>query len=241
MTGVLDLLADTARSVALAVTPLALLFLLFQALFLRLPATEVSRVLAGTLLAALGLLLFLAGASLAFLPFGRLIGESLAKLPSPWLMLAVGLVLGFVTAWGEPSVRILADEVEDVSGGSIRRRVVLVAICAGVAVSVGLGLTRIGAGVDLLHVVLPGYAAVLVLMALSERTFVGIAADAGGVATGPLANSFLLALALGVASGLGKDPLVHGFGLVALIALAPVLSVMMLGLLIRSKWPARRS
>lgn len=235
-----DLLAATAGSVVLAVAPLAFLFLVFQVLFLRLPVAEVSRILAGTLVAAVGLFLFLLGVSLAFLPFGRLIGEAVATLTPTWLVVPFGLALGFVTTWGEPAVRILAGEVEDASSGSIHRGLVLIAISAGVAVSVGLGLLRIGYGIPLVYLLVPGYALVLVIMGFSDKAFVAIAADAGGVATGPLANSFLLALALGASAGMGGDPLVHGFGLVALIALAPILSVMTLGLLIRRKALPRR-
>jgi hypothetical protein len=229
-------LGGTARSVVVAVLPLAVLFLIFQALFLRLPVREVARILKGTLLAAAGLFLFLLGVSVAFLPFGRLIGEALGSLTPTWLIVPFGIVLGFVTTWGEPSVRILAHEVEVASSGAIRRTLVLLAVCAGVAVSVGVGLLRIAWDIPLLYLLVPGYGIVLAIMWFSEREFVAIAFDAGGVATGPLANSFLLALALGTSAAMGgQDPLVQGLGLVALIALAPVLSVVALGLLMRRK------
>lgn len=243
MTGLalLDLLADTARSVVVAVVPLVLVFLVFQALLLKLPAREVARILQGTLLAALGLFLFLLGVSLAFLPFGQIIGQAMAGLPHPAWMVLIGLVLGFVTTWGEPAVRILAGEVEDASGGSIHRSMVLVTICVGVAVSVGLGMLRIALQIPVSHLLVPGYALALVLMWFSDKAFVAIGADAGGVATGPLANSFLLALALGVAAASDRaDPLLDGLGLVALIALTPILSVMLLGLAIRWRMPPQR-
>lgn len=236
--GLLGLIADTAHSVVIAVAPLALLFLVFQALLLKLPSREVASILGGTLLAAAGLFLFLTGVSLAFLPFGTLIGRAVATLPHPALMLAVGLVLGFVTTWGEPAVRILAGEVEATSGGSIHRTMVVVTICIGVAVSVGVGMLRIVYDIPIGALLVPGYALALLLMRFSDKAFVAIAADAGGVATGPLANSFLLALALGVASATDEaQPLLQGLGLVALIALAPLLSVMALGLVIR--WRTR--
>ncbi|MCC7178848.1 MAG: DUF1538 domain-containing protein [Acidobacteria bacterium] len=209
----------------------------FQLLFLRLPAQEVSRTLTGTLVASVGLFLFLLGITIGFLPFGRAIGEALGSLSRQWLLVPFGLLLGFVTTWGEPAVRVLADQVEDASSGSIRRTVVLYAICLGVAVAVGTGLLRIGYGVPLLWLLVPGYGLAIPLMWFSDRRFVSIAVDAGGVATGPLANSFLLALALGAASAMGQDPLLHGLGLVALIALAPILSVMLLGVLVRRNAP----
>ena len=232
----LDTVVDTAWSVALAVTPLAVFFLVFQLLFLRLPKIEVSRILIGSLLAAAGLFLFLLGVSIGFLPFGRVIGEALGSLPHTWLLVPFGVVLGFVTTWGEPSVRILASQVEDASTGSIRQSLVLYAVCIGVALSVGAGMLRITYGIPLLYLLAPGYGLILALLWLSEKAFVSIAIDAGGVATGPLANTFLLALAFGVSASMGdQDPLVHGLGLVSLIAVAPVVSVMVLGLLVRWK------
>ena len=235
----LELLKNTASSVALAVLPLALIFLIFQLLFLRLPKRTVSSILIGTLLASAGLFLFLVGVSIGFLPAGRFIGEALGSLPHKWLLLPFGALLGFVTTWGEPAVRILADQVEEASSGFLRRSVVLWAICLGVASSVGFGMLRIVYEVPLLYLLVPGYGLVVALMWLSDREFVSVAVDAGGVATGPLANSFLLALALGASATSGqKDMLADGLGLVSLIALAPILSVMALGLLVR--WKERR-
>jgi hypothetical protein len=232
----LEHLGDTTWSVILAVLPLAVLFMLFQVLFLQLPVREVTRILIGTLVASLGLFLFLLGVSIGFLPFGRAIGEAFGALPHKWLAVPFGIVLGFVTTWGEPAVRILANQVEEASSGSIRRSLVLVTVCAGVALWVGIGMLRISYGIPLAYLVVPGYGLVLAIMWFSEKEFVGIAVDAGGVATGPLANTFLLALAFGAASASGsEDPLIHGLGLVALIALAPVMSLMTLGLIIRRK------
>jgi hypothetical protein len=228
--------AGTASSVASAVLPLAACFILFQLLFLKLPRTEVMRILTGTALAAFGLFLFLVGVGIGFMPFGRAVGEALGSLQAKWLLLPFGALLGFVTTWGEPAVRVLADQVEQASSGSIRRLLVVTCVCTGVAVAVGLGMLRIGYEVPLLWFLVPGYGIVLCMMWLSETQFVSIAIDAGGVATGPLANTFLLALALGASSAMGgQNPLVHGLGLVALIALAPVISVMVLGVLMRCK------
>lgn len=220
----------------MAVLPLAILFMLFQIFLLGLPRRDVRKILTGTLLAAAGLFLFLLGVEIGFMPFGRAIGEALGSLPQKWLLLPAGLFLGFFTTWGEPAVRILADQVDDASNGSIRRSLVLYAICIGVSVFVGLGMLRIGYEISLLHLLVPGYALVIIIMWLSDKDFVAIAVDAGGVATGPLANTFLLALALGTSASMGnQDPMVHGLGFVALIALAPIVSVMTLGLLIRWK------
>ena len=223
-----------ARSVMLAVGPLAVLFLVFQIFLLRLPRRHVVDILLGTAISAAGLFLFLLGVEVGFLPFGRAIGEAVGALNQAWLSVVAGLLLGFVITWGEPAVRILADQVEDASNASIRKSMVLYAICAGVALCVGLGMLRISYGIPLMYILGPGYGLAIVLVWFSDKDFLSIAVDAGGVATGPLANTFLLALALGASASMAdQEPILHGFGLVALIALAPIISVMMLGLLIR--------
>jgi hypothetical protein len=227
---------DTFFSVMEAVLPLVIFFIIFQKLMLKLPRSYVLNILKGTFLASVGLLLFLQGVSISFLPFGRIIGEALGTLSYKWHLAPIGFILGFLTTWSEPSVRILADQVEKASSGSIRRSTVLFSICLGVAFIVGLGMLRIGYGIPLLYLLLPGYAVVIVIMWFSDQEFLAVAVDAGGVATGPMANTFLLALALGVSASMGgRDPVLHGLGFVALIALAPILSVMTLGFIFRSK------
>lgn len=229
-------IAETAVSVAEAIGPLAALFVVFQILVLKLPRRKVKDILLGTALAAVGLFLFLLGVGIGFLPFGRAIGEAMGALREPWLMAMVGLFLGFFTTWGEPSVRILADQVEEASNGSISGTMVLYTVCLGVAVWVALGMIRIVYGLPLLYLLLPGYTLALLMMWLCDKDFVSIAIDAGGVATGPLANTFLLALALGASSAmLDQDPITDGLGFVALIALAPIISVMLLGLIVRKR------
>jgi hypothetical protein len=234
-------LVSTGFSVLVAILPISVVFVVFQVWLLKLPKAEVVRIVTGTVMASLGLFLFLLGVSIGFMPFGRSIGVAFGSLSQKWLVVSFGLLLGFVTTWGEPAVRILADQVDEASGGSIRQRLVMIAICSGVAVAVALGLFRISHGIPILWLLVPGYVIVIAAIWLSNREFVSIAVDAGGVATGPLANTFLLALALGASSVMvGQDPLVQGLGLVALIALAPMISVMLLGMLVRWKMRGRK-
>ncbi len=235
----INILADvesTLLSVAAAVLPLLFLFVLFQLLVLKLPRRSVAGILYGAMLASAGLLLFLQGVHVGFLPFGRFMGEALGTMPQRWLLLPIGFLLGFLTAWGEPSVRILADQVEEASSGSIRQSTVLYGICTGVAFIVDLGMLRIIYAIPLLSILIPGYLLVLALIWFSDKDFVSIAIDAGGVATGPLANTFLLALAFGISFSMGDhDPILHGLGLVALIALSPIISVLVLGFILNIK------
>ncbi len=227
---------NTVWSVVLAVLPLVALFAVFQVFMLKLRRAYVINILKGTALASIGLILFLQGVHIGLLPFGRIIGTSLAALPYKWTLVLFGIVLGFVTTWGEPAVRILSDQVEEASGGSIRQQTVLFSICCGVALAVATGILRIVYGIPLLYIVIPGYLLMMVLMWFSSSEFVSVAVDAGGVATGPIANTFLLSLALGLSSSIeGQDSIVSGLGLVALIALAPIISVILLGLIVKFK------
>lgn len=236
----LENLADTAASVAQAILPLVVLFVVFQLFLLRLPRGKVREILFGTALAAAGLFLFLLGVGIGFLPFGRAMGAAIGAIGEPWPILLIGLLLGFVTAWGEPSVRILADQVEGASNGSVPGRLVLYAVCIGVAVWAALGLLRVVYGIPLLHLLLPGYLLAIVLIWLCDRDFVAIAIDAGGVATGPLANTFLLALAFGASSAIAdRHPIADGLGFISAVSLAPIISVTALGLLVRRKTNAK--
>jgi hypothetical protein len=232
-TGWLQDMADLAAGVLVAVLPLMTLFLVFQLLVLRLPRKQVRDILIGTAIAGVGLYLFLLGVQIAFLPFGQIIGERLGALSSPWVMAGLGALLGLTTAWGEPAVRVLADQVEEASHGTIKGRLVLYSISLGVAVWVAIGMLRISYGIPLTWPVVPGYGLAIVMVLICDRKFLGIAIDAGGVATGPLANTFLLAVALGAAQATGQNPLIVGLGFVALIALAPILSVLLLGLVVQ--------
>lgn len=236
MSGVFTGAQDTILSVVQAVLPLVVLFIIFQVLWLKLPRNYVTNVLKGTLIAALGLLLFLQGVRVGFMPFGQLIGEALGSLPQKWLLAPFGFVLGLLTTWGEPSVRILADQVEEASGGTIPQTTVVLTISIGVGLVVGLGTLRIAFGIPLTYIVVPGYILSIVIMFFADKEFVAIAVDSSGVATGPMANTFLLALGLGIASAIeGADPLTSGLGLMGLIALAPIISIMILGFFFRLK------
>lgn len=228
--------SETLQSVLEAVVPLVTIFLIFQLLWLKLPRAYVFNILKGTFLAACGLLLFMQGVRISFLPFGQLIGEALGDLSQKWFLIPFGFIFGLVTTWSEPSVRILADQVEEASSGSIPQTTVLLTNCLGVGVAVSLGFVRIAFDIPLLYLLVPGYLIAILIMSFSDKEFVAIAIDAGGVATGPMANTFLLAMGLGISSSIEDcDPLIHGLGLMALIALAPIVSIMVLGFYFKIK------
>jgi hypothetical protein len=228
--------SDIALDVVQAIVPLIFLFILFQFLFLKMPRSYVLNLLKGTAIAVVGLILFLQGVRIGFLPVGTALGETLGGFTAKWVLVPVGFALGFLATFGEPAVRILTSQVEQASSGYLRKNLVLYTISLGVACLVAVGMAKIIYGIPLLYIIVPGYVIALTMMWFCHKTFVSIAFDAGGVATGPMAVTFLLAIAVGAASTLeGRDPVLDGFGLIALIALAPIISVMFLGLLFRFK------
>jgi len=222
--------------VLLALGPLVLFFLVFQIFFLKLPMEYVKKLLKGVALTFIGLVLFLQGVTMGFLPVGSAMGEVLGTMDNRWLIIPIGFLLGFVATIAEPAVRILSYEVERTSGGSIRARTILVTLALGVSVFMALGMARILYGIPILYLVVPAYLIVLIMLKFSNPTFTSIAFDAGGVATGPMTVTFVLAIAVGIATAMpDRDAISDGFGLIALVALAPILSVMILGLLYSRK------
>jgi len=218
--------------VFLALIPLLLFFLFFQVFYLKLPLDRLVNIFKGLILAFVGLALFLQGVYVGFLPVGEMMGEILGGLSYNWVLVPIGFLLGFVATFAEPAVRVMNYEVEKTSSGYIPARVMLYTLSLGVALSIALSMWRILAGFPLWYYIVPGYALVLVLMFFSNRTFVAIAFDSGGVATGPMTVTFILTMALGVASSIeGRDPLTDGFGMIAMVALSPILTVLFLGLL----------
>jgi len=233
---IFDGFAHVMAEVALALAPMTALFLVFQFFLIKMPWRKVLEAVLGVILVFFGISFFLQGVNVGFMPAGTEIGSILGSLSYNWILIPIGFVLGFVVIFAEPAVQILIKEVEKVTSGSIPGRVLLITLSFGVAFSVALALLRTLIGFSLWYIIIPGYALVLFLIRYSSKTFTALAFDAGGVATGPMTVTFIMALAVGLAMELeGRDPLTEGFGLVALVALAPILSVMILGFLFNRK------
>lgn len=194
----------------------------------------------GVALAFVGLTLFLAGVRVAFIPAGEVVSSVLAA-RNAWLLVPIGFVLGSVAAFAEPAVRVMRDQVERVSSGSINGNLVVGAIAVGVGTVVAVAIARVILDFPLWWILLPGYIAVFLLAPFSDRRFVGMAFDSGGIATGPMAVTFVLSLAIGAAEALpGRNPETLAFGMVGLIALAPILTVLALGVAYRQPQPDRK-
>jgi hypothetical protein len=234
-------LKEVILEVFVAMGPLVVFFVIFQFSFLKLPREYVINLVKGVIMAFLGLILFLQGVKVGFLPAGLKMGEILGAAGDRWILIPVGFSLGFAATVAEPAVRILCFEVERTSSGAISSRVILFTLAFGVAFFVALGMVRIIYGIPIQYFIIPGYLLAIAMVFFTDSIFVSIAFDAGGVATGPMTVTFVMALAVGVATIMeGRSPVLDGFGLIALVAMAPILSVMALGLLYSMK-KGRRS
>ncbi|MEF8822896.1 MAG: DUF1538 domain-containing protein [Desulfohalobiaceae bacterium] len=234
MTGLLEFLYiwDILLNVLLAISPLVFFFLLFQVLFIGLPGQTVINLFKGILLSVLGLTLFLQGVHVGYMPVGEEMGLIMNSLEHTWLVIPIGFLLGFLATIAEPAVRILSQEVEKTSTGAIRDSFILYTLAVGVGLAVALAMAKILFGISVYHLVIPGYLLALILLGFCHPSFIAIAFDAGGVATGPMTVTFVLAVALGLAEAMeGRDPVLDGFGLIALVALAPILLLMAFGAL----------
>ncbi|MCC5925024.1 MAG: DUF1538 domain-containing protein [Bacteroidetes bacterium] len=229
-------LDHVVMEVSFALAPLLLFFIFFQIFFLKLPRQKIIDIIKGVILTFFGLILFLHGVHVGFLPFGEAMGEKFAALPYKWIIIPVGFVLGFVATFAEPAVRILNYEVDKVTAGYIPQRLMLITLSIGVGFSIALSMARVIYDLPLMYFVIGGYGIVIVMAWFTSETFTAIAFDSGGVATGPMTVTFITALSLGIAGAedSGRSA-IDGFGMIALVALAPILSVLTLGVLYKFK------
>lgn len=229
-------LLDLLLEVLIALVPMILILIFFQIFVFKLGKSEILNMVKGFLMTYAGLVMFLYGVKIGFMPAGRFIGEAIGGSDYSWVLIPTGFALGFAVTIVEPAIRVLCTEVEKVSSGYIREKTMLFTLSFGVAISVALALAKTIYGFSLAYLLIPGYAIAFILAILSGRTFTAVAFDSGGVATGPMVVTFIMAISIGLAEILkDRDPVIHGFGLVSLVALAPILSVLILGLAYRIK------
>ena len=226
----LRLLPEVTHEVAMALGPLAVLFLLFRLFLIKLSRRQTLRMIMGLVYTFFGVILFFLGVKGGFMPAGDALGALLSSPENRFLLIPVALVLGAVVVCAEPAVWILTEQVEQVSGGAIRRSLMLAALSAGVSLAVGIAMYRVISGTSLWFFLIPGYAAAMLLMRFCPRMFTAIAFDSGGVASGPMASTFILAFMLGVSKGVGGNPAVDAFGGIAMIAMTPLIAIQLLGI-----------
>ena len=220
-----------AAEVAVAVLPIVGLFLLFQLFFRRFHRHQLGRMAIGLIYTYIGLVMFLTGVNVGFMPAGQTIGTAIASSGNgKWLLIPIGAVVGYFIVRAEPAVRVLARQVEEISNGLISQRSINLSLSIGIATAVGLSMLRILTGISIFWFLVPGYVIALALSFVVPQIFTGIAFDSGGVASGPMATTFLLPLAMGACEALGGNVLTDAFGIVAMVAMTPLLTIQVIGL-----------
>ncbi len=231
--------SDYSTEVLIALTPVLLFFLGFELFTRAFRKRQMVRIFVGFAYTFLGLALFLTGANVGFMPVGRAIGEQLANLWGGWLLIPVGMLIGYFVVAAEPAVHVLNKQVERISAGAIGAKSMKRGLCAGVCISLGLAMLRILTGINIMYILLPGYALALVLTFFTPPMFTGIAFDSGGVASGAMVSSFVLPLAVGacytLSGGSTANIMTQAFGCVAFVALTPLISIQILGIVYQRK------
>ncbi|NLE89485.1 MAG: DUF1538 domain-containing protein [Dehalococcoidales bacterium] len=229
------------KQIAVALLPMLLLFAIFQIVKLRLTKETLLQISSGTVYTYIGLVLFLISVNVGFMPAGYLLGTVLVTSSDPWVVIIVGMAIGYFVVAAEPAVFVLKRQVEEITAGAISARAMGIGLSVGVAVSVGLAMVRVLTGLSILYFVIPGYAIALALTFFVPRLFTSIAFDSGAVASGPLAATFMLPFAIGACDAVGGNVYISAFGIVALVAMMPVITLQLFGLVyaIKSKAAAR--
>lgn len=226
------------KEVAIAVGPIVLFFLLFRALTGGIGTDGLGKILIGVAYTYLGLVLFLTGVNVGFMPIGNYLGYALANSNLSWIIIPLGMIIGYFIVAAEPAVHVLTKQVEDVTSGMIQGRVLSLALSLGVATSIGIAMLRILLGIPILWILLPGYLIALGLTFFVPDLFTSIAFDSGGVASGPMTATFLLPFAVGACDALGGNIVEDAFGVVAMVAMTPLITIQILGLVYKLKQSA---
>lgn len=223
------------EEVALAFVPLVLLFVIFQLITRRYNIHNIFRMSVGFIYTYIGLVLFLTGANVGFMPAGRLIGAKIAEGDFKYLLVPIGMLMGYFVVSAEPAVHSLKRQVSEITKGAISQKSVAVALSIGVSVSVGISMLRVLTGIPVMPFLIAGYAISLVISFFVPNIYTGIAFDSGGVASGPMTSTFMLPFAMGACDAIGGNVMTDAFGIVALIAMAPLITIQILGLHERRK------
>lgn len=215
--------------VAMALLPIFVFFLLFQVFSLRLRKLPLTKIVMGVGYTFLGLVLFLTGVNVGFSPLGYVLGKELVTSGLSALLIPLAMLMGWFIIDAEPAVHILNKQVEELTSGAISAKAMGLSLSVAVALANGLAMVRVLTGLPILYFLLPGYAVALGLSFFVPRTFTAIAFDSGGVASGPLTATFMLPLAMGACTALGGNVMTDAFGLVALVAMMPLITVQVMG------------
>ena len=223
------------KEIAGSLLPIVFFFGIFQLVSIQLHKKTLIKICVGLLYTYVGLVLFLTGANVGFIPAGNYLGTVMASLPCPWILVPVGMVIGYFIVKAEPAVYVLMKQVEELTDGDISGKAMQISLSVGVAASVGLSMLRVLTGISIMYFLIPGYAIALFLTLFVPKIFTAIAFDSGGVASGPMTATFLLPLAQGACTAAGGDVVKDAFGVVAMVAMTPLITLQVLGLIYKIK------
>ncbi len=223
-------LPDYMGEMTVSLLPIIVFFVIFQLIFRRMQRRMLIRIGVGMVYTYAGLVLFLTGVNVGFMPAGNYLGQVLADNPYKWVIVPIGMIIGYFIVRAEPAVFVLTRQVEDITSGTITSGAMSMSLSIGVAVSLGLAMIRVLTGISIFWFVIPGYALALALSFFVPKIFTAIAFDSGGVASGPMTATFLLPFAMGACVSVGGDIVTDAFGVVAMVAMTPLITIQILGL-----------
>ncbi len=217
------------KEMLLSLLPIVLFFLVFQVFLLHLKKRTLLKITIGILYTYIGLFLFLTGVNVGFMPAGNYLGQIIAGLPYSWIIVPIGMVIGYFIVKAEPAVYVLMEQVEELTSGAISGQAMGLSLSVGVSVSLGLAMIRVLTGISIFWFLIPGYIAAISLSFFVPKIFTAIAFDSGGVASGPMTATFLLPFAMGACQALGGNIVTDAFGVVAMVAMTPLITIQVLG------------
>ncbi len=224
-----------AKEVLISLLPIGAVFVIFQLLTHRYKRRQIKRIAVGMIYTYAGLVLFLCGVNVGFAPVGSFLGGELAATSVKWALVPIGMLIGYYIVKAEPAIQVLNHQVASVTDGAVSVKAMNRCMSVGVAVSVGLAMMRTLTGLPIQWIIIPGYIIALVMSQFVPKIFVGIAFDSGGVASGPMTSTFLLPLSIGVCQAVGGNLMTDAFGVVALVALTPLIAIQIMGLIYQVK------
>ena len=229
------------KEMAVSILPIILFFGIFLLIFKGISQRKLIRIGIGLVYTYAGLILFLTGVNVGFMPAGNYLGQVMAALPYRWVIVPVGMLIGYFIVRAEPAVYVLTKQVEEITSGAVSANAMEMSLSVGVAVSLGLAMVRVLTGISILWFIIPGYAIALLGSFFVPKIFTAIAFDSGGVASGPMTATFLLPFAMGACVSVGGNIVTDAFGVVAMVAMTPLITIQVLGLAsrIRTVWMGR--
>jgi hypothetical protein len=221
------------KDVLISFSPIIVLFFIYNFAVLKLNKNLLFKIIKGLIYTFIGLTLFLTGVNIGLLPMAYLIGQTVTN--NVYILIPLTIVLGFFIIYSEPALKVLLDQIDDITNGTINKKILLLSISIGVSIATCLAIVRIIVDINLLYIIVPGYIIAILLSFFTPNVFTRIAFDSGGVASGTMTASFLLPFAIGSSELLGKNVLVSAFGLVAIVATIPLITVEIIGIVYKIK------